>query len=169
MTYITIPEGFSVEERVARAEEIFQSGYNCCQAVALAFSDLLPLDEDQIKAATSGFGGGFGRLREVCGAVSGMTFVAGFVRPATDPSQMGQRKANYALVQEWIGRFREERGSIICRELLGLRAGEKESPQPSERTQGYYHARPCVASVGIAARIVAEGILAETAVEPSKA
>ena len=158
---IHVPEGFSADERAARAEQIFQSGYNCCQAVALAFSDILPLTEDQIKAATSGFGGGFGRLREVCGAVSGMTFIAGFVRPAVDPSVMSQRKANYALVQEWAARFREQRGSIICRELLGLRAGEKESPQPSERTQGFYHARPCVASVSTAARIVAEGILSE--------
>ena len=161
MIEIQIPQGFSADKRAERAEQIFQSGYNCCQAVALAFSDILPLSEEQIKAATSGFGGGFARLREVCGAVSGMTFVAGFVCPATDPTVMSQRQANYALVQQWIEKFRAERGSIICRELLGLEAGKKESPKPSERTQGFYHARPCVINVGLAARIVAEGILAE--------
>lgn len=149
-------DNISIEERQAHAEELFENGYNCCQAVVLAFSDITGLDEDSLKAATSGFGGGFGRLREVCGAVSGMTFLAGFIEPATDPSDKTQRAANYALVQKFAERFRQERGSIVCRELLGIRLAEKESPVPSDRTPAYYHARPCTTNVGTAARIVAE-------------
>lgn len=153
---MTLPADFSPEERQQRAENLFISGFNCCQAVALAFSDILPLDEEMIKTVTSGFGGGMARMREVCGAVSGMTFMAGFISPACDPSVMAQRTANYALVQKFAARFREEKGSIVCRELLGLKKGEIEAPKPSERTQGYYHSRPCIANVGFAARIVAD-------------
>jgi len=147
-----------VEERQKRAEELFESGYNCCQAVVLAFSDLIPMSEEQIKAACCGFGGGFGRLREVCGAVSGMTMLTGFVgRLSMDPSDKAARTANYAMVQTLAEGFRKEKGSIVCRDLLGIRAGEhRESPTPSDRTVHYYSTRPCTANVGFAARLVAE-------------
>ena len=146
-------DNISIEERQARAEELFENGYNCCQAVVLAFSDITGLDEDSLKAATSGFGGGFGRLREVCGAVSGMTFLAGFIEPATDPTNRAQRAANYALVQKFAERFREERGSIVCRELLGLRQ-KHDAPNPEARTAAYYESRPCAELVGCAAEIL---------------
>lgn len=148
-----------IDERERRARELFHSGYNCCQAVALAFSDIATIDEAALAAATSGFGGGFGRLREVCGCVSGMTLIAGFLSPAADPSDLPSRKANYALVQELAESFRQENGSIICRELLGLAAGTKEGPTPSPRTPEYYKSRSCEDRVASAARILAKRLM----------
>ena len=150
----------SIDEREASARSYFTRGYNCCQSVLLAFKDVLDLPEEKAAALGSGFGGGFGRLREVCGAVSGMTFVAGAISPAADPLKHDERTANYALVQKMALKFKERNGSIICRELLGLRAQEKQSPEPQERTAAYYHTRPCEAMVGTAARIIAEELAA---------
>lgn len=153
----------SSEDRRQLAEKYFTEGFNCCQSVVLAFEDLLPLSREELLALASGFGGGFGRLREVCGAVSGMTIIAGFLKPAADPSNTRERRDNYALVQQFANAFKEERGSIVCRELLGIRAGATpENPQPSERNAEYYHTRPCQANVGLAARIVAEYITEST-------
>jgi len=163
MERIVLPQDFSAEERGRRAEELFVSGYNCCQAVALAFADIIEgAPEQTLKIITAGFGGGFGRLREVCGAVSGMTVLAGFIRPAADPGEKEAKTANYALVQDFAGKFKEQRGSIICRELLDLRMAHKaESPEPSDRTPEYYKTRPCTVNVGVAARIVANTLLEE--------
>lgn len=146
----------SITDRQQRAENLFLEGYNCCQAVVLAFEDLLPVGREELLALTSGFGGGMGRMREVCGAVSGMTILTGFISPGSDPTNKAAKTANYALVQQFASSFREQKGSIICRELLGLRAEEKSAPEPSDRNPAYYHVRPCQANVGLAARIVAE-------------
>ena len=152
-----------IEERVAKARRLFkEEGYNCCQAVVLAYCDVFGLDEKTAASVTSGFGGGMGRMREVCGTVSGMTFLSGLINPADDPSVKTARTANYALVQEMADEFRKINGSIVCRELLGLvsvgsgGAAAKESPEPSDRTAEYYKKRPCEELVGIAARIVGE-------------
>ena len=114
---------------------------------------------------SSGFGGGMGRMREVCGSVSGMVMLAGLISPATDPSIKVDRTRNYALVQEVAGEFRNINGSIICRELLGLvpmgesgNPAPQESPEPSDRTTEYYKKRPCEELVGISARIIGEKI-----------
>lgn len=165
MKKIKLPTDFSPEERQRRAEEIFRRGYNCCQAVLLAFADIIVgADEQTLVTVGSGLGGGVARLREVCGAVSGMAILAGFIEPATDPKDMSRRTANYAMVQGFASEFKKERGSIVCRELLDIRAEEvrQETPKPSERTQQYYHARPCVINVGIAARIVADYLVTAT-------
>ena len=149
-----------IEERVSKARRLFkEGGYNCCQAVVLAYCDLFGLDEKTAASIASGFGGGMGRMREVCGAVSGMTFLSGLICPADDPSVKTARTANYALVQEMAEEFRKLNGSIVCRELLGLvpmgsgAAAAKEQPEPSDRTAEYYKKRPCEELVGIAARI----------------
>ncbi len=154
-----------IEERVEKAGRLFkEDGYNCCQAVVLAYCDIFGLDEKTAASIASGFGGGMGRMREVCGAVSGMTFLSGLMSPAEDPSVKTARTANYALVQEMAGEFKKINGSIVCRELLGLvpmgsGAGvAKESPEPSDRTAEYYKKRPCEELVKIAARIVGERI-----------
>lgn len=149
----------NIEERVAKARRLFkESGYNCCQAVVLAYNDLFGLDDNLAASLASGFGGGMGRMREVCGSVSGMVMLAGLLSPAADPSVKEWRTANYALVQELAGRFREMNGSIVCRELLGLTRQErgKESPEPSDRTPEYYQKRPCEELVAISARIFGE-------------
>ena len=158
-----------LEERVEKAKRLFkEEGYNCCQAVVLAYNDLFGIDDDTAAALSSGFGGGMGRMREVCGSVSGMVMLAGLLTPAADPSIKVDRTRNYALVQEMAEEFRNLNGSIVCKELLGLvpigSNGSiiKESPEPSDRTPEYYKKRPCEELVGISARIVGEKILQAT-------
>lgn len=146
-----------IEKRVARARNYFTSGYNCAQAVAMAFDDIIALDTNTVARLSAPFGGGMGRMREVCGAVSGMTLVAGAIAPSIDPKNMDERKANYALVQHFAAEFRQENGDIVCRRLLGLEENveRSEGAMPSERTAEYYRKRPCVEYVATAARIVA--------------
>lgn len=155
-----------IDERVEKAKRLFkEKGYNCCQAVVLAYNDLFGIDDNTAAALSSGFGGGMGRMREVCGSVSGMVMLAGLLCPASDPSDKEGRTANYALVQELAGKFRELNGSIVCKELLGLvpmgsgKPCSKEAPEPSERTADYYKKRPCAELVGISARIFGEKIV----------
>lgn len=159
-----------IDERVAEARRLFkEEGYNCCQAVVLAYNDIFGLDDKTAAGIASGFGGGMGRMREVCGSVSGMVFLCGLLSPADDPSDKKARTANYSLVQEVASEFKAINGSIICRELLGLTAcsktaegtgihGTPESPEPSDRTPEYYKKRPCEELVGISARIIGEKI-----------
>lgn len=160
-----------VEERVEKAKRLFkEGGYNCCQAVVLAYNDIFGLDDKTAASIASGFGGGLGRMREVCGSVSGMVFLSGLISPADNPSDKAARTANYALVQEVAGEFKAINGTIICRELLGLSACTQtqsdstdihsipESPVPSDRTPEYYKKRPCEELVGISARIIGEKI-----------
>ena len=159
-------KNFNIEERVEKARRLFkEGGYNCCQAVVLAYNDIFGLEDELAASLSSGFGGGMGRMREVCGAVSGMVMLAGMIRPAADPTVKDWRTANYALVQDMAGDFKKINGSIVCKELLGLvpmgscSPATKESPEPSDRTPEYYKKRPCEEMVGIAARIVGERIL----------
>ena len=136
------------------AMENFLKGYNCTQSVLLAFEDLLP-DENkkEIICMASGFGGGMGRLREVCGCVSGMFLVAGLLYGYDGP-ETGTKKAEfYAKIQELAHRFEKENGSIVCRELLGL-AVKEEPPVPEKRTAEYYKKRPCKELIGMAAEIL---------------
>lgn len=148
----------SPTSRQQSATNYFLQGFNCCQAVLLAFSDILNTDQETLKTIASGFGGGMGRLREVCGAFSGMVMMAGFLSPAADPSVKEDRTKNYALVQQFAEKFKElNGGSIVCRELLGLaKNAAKESPVPSDRTADYYKKRPCPIIIGNAAKIIAE-------------
>ena len=155
----------NIEKRVEKAKRLFkEGGYNCCQAVVLAYNDLFGIDDQTAAAMSSGFGGGMGRMREVCGSVSGMVMLAGLIRPASDPSVKEWRTANYALVQEMAGEFKTINGSIVCKELLGLvpmgnqAQTPQESPEPSDRTPEYYKKRPCEELVGISARIVGKKI-----------
>lgn len=157
-TKIQLPENFDLEERVAAARANFRSGYNCCQSVILAYNDIFGLDANLAATLTSGFGGGMGRLREVCGSVSGMFFLAGLISPAADPTIKNDRTENYALIQEFADKFRQQNGSIVCRELLGL-APKRESPEPSDRTPEYYKKRPCEEYIAMSARIAGEKIL----------
>ena len=157
---------FDLEERVAKAKRLFkEDGYNCCQAVVLAYNDLFDIDDTMAASLSSGFGGGMGRMREVCGSVSGMVLLAGLIAPADNPSDKNGRTRNYALVQDVAGEFRKMNGSIVCRELLGLTPigssspVPQESPEPSDRTAEYYKKRPCEELVGISARIIGEKLL----------
>ena len=135
----------------------FMKGYNCSQSIVLAFSDMLDIDEKSLLKMSSSFGGGMGRLREVCGSVSGMFMVAGLLYGYDGP-ETGQVKADhYARIQELAHRFEEQHGSIVCRELLGLNV-RHDVPVPEARTTEYYKKRPCSEIIGDAAEILEQFI-----------
>ena len=140
--------------RAERAKEYFMQGYACSQAVALAFVDVCGVNDETLAKMTLPFGGGMGRLREVCGAVSGMLFVAGILYGYDTPDQTAQM-AHYARVQELAGKFKETAGSIICREILN---NPPSDPKPTPRTEEFYKQRPCVRLVILAAQILDEYI-----------
>lgn len=137
------------------ARELFMQGYNCAQAVVCAFCDVTGLEIDAAARMASSFGGGLGRLREVCGTVSGAALVLGIVRGYADPEDYAAKKAHYALVQDFARRFREANGNIVCRELLkGI--GATEGGTPEARTEAYYKKRPCPNLAYCAAEILDE-------------
>ena len=145
-------------ERAERARRSFLEGYNCAQSVVRSFDDVLEergIDLETALRMASPFGGGMGRLREVCGTVSGMMLVLGLVEGYDDPSAYEAKKELYREVQDLAGTFREENGSIVCRELLGLGAGPSR-PAPERRTDAYYRKRPCPELCASAARILAD-------------
>ena len=119
------------------AKKYFESGKNCSQSVALAFCDEMGLNEDLVARQTIGFGGGIGRMREVCGTVSGMTYVISNLYGSCGRAEV------YAMVQEVAKKFEAENGSIICRVLLGLDKNVRPAPTPDARTREYYKKRPC--------------------------
>lgn len=139
--------------RKEKAMALFEEGYNCAQAVFLAFEDLHGIDRKTAAALSSSFGGGMGRLREVCGSVSGMFMTAGVLYGYDDPKDREAKAEHYARIQELAGLFEQQNGSIVCRELLGLSV-KRESPVPQERTKEYYKKRPCRELVGCAAEIL---------------
>ena len=139
-----------------KAADLFLSGSNCAQAIVVAFCDVTGMEESLAAKFSSSFGGGMGRLREVCGAVSGMLMVAGLLYGYEDPGEDDcNKKAHYQMVQYLAGRFREEVGSIVCREIL---KNPPSDPNPSPRTAEYYKTRPCAKMVMTAARILDEYI-----------
>lgn len=138
-----------------RAKELFLQGYNCAQAVFIAFSDLTGYDVDDAARISSSFGGGMGRLREVCGAVSGAFMVAGCLYGYANETDKDAKTAHYALIQNIAARFIEKNGTIICRDLIGAEANDK-SAVPTDRTPDFYKRRPCVELVEIAAEIMDE-------------
>ena len=156
-----------------KAAELFMEGYNCAQAVAVAFCDVTGLDEKLVARLTSPFGGGMGRMREVCGCVSGMFLALGLINGSDDSQDKSSKTECYDNTQKLAEEFRKQNGSIICRELLGLvPMGQSENalknhtqiehviqpPQSEERTPEYYKKRPCKQLVGDAAYILCDWI-----------
>lgn len=137
--------------------ELFREGYNCAQSVFCAFSDELGFDFETALKLSSSFGGGMGRLREVCGAVSAMFMIAGLKYGYTTPNNDEIKGEHYSRIQELAARFKEKHGTIICRELLGLDV-KQDNPIPSKRTEQYYKDRPCEDIVRDASEIIAEYI-----------
>ena len=146
-----------LNERVAQAVENFMAGYGCCQSVVAAFADIYGLDDNMAKKIAAGFGGGVGRLRMMCGAVSGIVMLVGLDCGQTEGSDREGKSACYKVVQELLEESKEENGSLICAEILGLKGYEKaqSSYVASARTAEYYKTRPCAAKVESAARIFA--------------
>ena len=137
-----------------KAKTLFTEGYNCAQAVFGAFSDVTGIDFELSVKLSSGFGGGMGRMREVCGAVSGMFMVLDALEGYTSPTDNTEKMELYAKVQKLAESFKAQCGSIICRELLG--GTPSATPVPTERTTEFYQKRPCGELVKIAADTVAE-------------
>ena len=142
-------------EHGMKAAELFLGGYNCAQAVAVAFCDVTGLEADFAAKMASSFGGGMGRMREVCGAVSGMLMVAGLLYGYETPGDDVSKKEHYTRVQYLAGKFREETGSIVCREIL---KNPPSDPNPTPRTAEFYKKRPCTRMVMLAGKILDEYI-----------
>jgi C_GCAxxG_C_C family probable redox protein len=138
------------------AKQNFLNGYNCSQAVLLAFCEDFGLEKETALKISEPFGGGMGRMREVCGTVTGMFMVLGLAMGNSDAKDGSTKKNIYKSVQELAERFKQDNGSIICRELLGLQKANKESYVPSERTTEYYKKRPCPELCKYAADILEE-------------
>ena len=146
-----------LEERVNRAVENFMQGYGCCQSVVAAFADIYGLDDTMAKRIAAGFGGGVGRMRMMCGAVSAIVMLVGLDCGQTEGSDRMGKSACYKVVQELLAKSKADNGSLICAELLGLKgpvpAGQYVA---SERTAEYYKTRPCATKVESAAKIFAQ-------------
>ena len=140
------------------AKNYFTQGYNCAQAVAMAYAPEMNMEPEVVARMVSSFGGGMGRMREVCGAVSGMFFVLGVLKGYSDPLDNEGKMTHYAKVQELAAEFRKENGSIICRDLLSGKIAKSTSPVPSERTEEYYKKRPCAQLVEMAANILYDNL-----------
>ena len=152
-----------LDERVNRAVDNFMAVYGCCQSVVAAFADLYGLDDTLAKKIAAGFGGGVGRLRMMCGAVSGIVMLVGLDCGQTEGSDREGKSACYKVVQDLLAKSKAENGSIICAEILGLEGHEKAASSyvASARTAEYYKTRPCAAKVESAARIFANYLKAK--------
>lgn len=138
------------------AKDYFTQGYNCAQAVAMAYAPEMNMEPEVVARMVSSFGGGMGRMREVCGAVSGMFFVLGVLKGYSDPEDHEGKMSHYAKVQDLAADFIKENGSIICRDLLSGKIAKSTSPEPEKRTEEYYKKRPCAQLVEIAANILCD-------------
>lgn len=146
-----------IEQRIQKAISYFESGYNCSQSVFMAYSDLYGIEQETAAKIATSFGGGMGRLREVCGTVSGMFLILGLHYPFTVPTDKEAKNTNYRAVQRTANLFKAEMGSYICADLLKI-GREPQAPVSSERTKEYYRMRPCTRCVALAAEIVGKEI-----------
>lgn len=136
-----------------KAALLFKEGYNCAQSVFLAFEDVYDLDHASAVRLSSGFGAGMGKLREVCGALTGAFMAAGMLYGYDDVTDSEAKKHTYAVIRYIAERFEKEKGTMICRELLGLEKGE-DLEEPAVRTEDYYRSRPCLGLCELAAQIL---------------
>ena len=132
--------------RVQKAKDLFHSGYNCAQAVVLAYDDVIDVDRAVLAQMSAPFGGGMGRLREVCGAVSGAVTVISLIT-GLDTLVPDEKKELYALERQVAERFKERAGSYICRDLIAL--------HPHGDTHNS-HKPACKERVGLAVEILEE-------------
>ena len=147
-----------IQQRVDKATALFKQGFNCSQAVFAACADIYGIaDKALALRLAASFGGGIGRMRETCGAACGMFMLAGLENGSATPGDAEGKKQNYALVQKLAAKFKDENGSLICSELLGI-APKPQEPTPETRTDAYYQKRPCVEMVASAVRIYLENL-----------
>lgn len=145
-----------IQQRVERAKELFHQGFNCSQSVFAACADIYGIEDEALALRlAASFGGGIGRMRQTCGAACGMFMLAGLENGSAIEGDTEGKKQNYALVQDLAAKFKQENGSIICAELLGI-APKPQEPTPEARTEAYYQKRPCADMVASAVRIFLE-------------
>lgn len=145
-------------DRVTKAKELFKNGYNCAQSVVGAYSDLFGMSAEDAMRAAEGFGGGMGRQRLTCGAVSGMVMLVGLKYSKAAAGDIENRTLIYETVRKMTNEFKQKNKTIICGDLLGIDRKEKEGAQPDKRTAEYYKKRPCLGCIEDCAEII-EGIL----------
>lgn len=147
-----------IEKRVEKAKTLFHQGFNCSQAVFAACADIYGIEDETLALRlAASFGGGIGRMRQTCGAACGMFMLAGLENGSAIEGDAEGKKQNYALVQDLAAKFKDENGSLICAELLGI-APKPQTPTPEARTEAYYQKRPCVEMVASAVRIYLESL-----------
>ena len=147
-----------IEKRVERAKELFKQGFNCSQSVFAACADLYGIEDEALALRLSAsFGGGIGRMRETCGAACGMFMLAGLENGSAKAGDAEGKKNNYTYVQHLANKFKDENGSLIYAELLGI-APKPQNPMPEARTEAYYQKRPCADMVASAVRIYLESL-----------
>mgnify|MGYP005927851769 CR=1 FL=1 len=144
------------EDRIEKAVSLFRSGFNCAQSVVAAYADLYGFTEEQALKMSASFGGGIGRMRQTCGAACGMFLLAGLETGATQADDREGKSYNYKVVQLLAERFKEQNGSLICAELLGIAKTQPISCEAEARTKTYYEKRPCAKMVEEAARLFGE-------------
>lgn len=136
-----------------KACQLFAEGRNCSQAVFTAFCDVTGLDEELALLLSSSFGGGMGRMREVCGTCSAMFMVAGILYGYTSKGDINEKAEHYRRIQYLAQEFKNQNGTINCLELLKHLSVDK-NPVPEQRTEQYYKVRPCIKFVRTAAEIL---------------
>ena len=148
-------------ERAEKARELFYKGYNCTQSVVCAFADLFGMDMETAARFADGLGGGMGRMRLTCGAVSAMSLIAGLKLSSGKPGDLKNRQKVYEAVRKMAGEFEKKNGSIVCRELLTAAAAmpKDESSKPEDRTKEYYKKRPGPGCVYDCAEIIESVLL----------
>lgn len=147
-----------IKARVEQAVENFKSGYNCAQSVAMAYADLYEVDLETLKKLAAPFGAGMGRLREVCGALTGAFLILGLEHPVNVPNNKPAKSANYAAVQRTALQFKDRLGSYICADLLKI-GRHPQSPIPEDRNAEYYEKRPCAFCVAVAAEMLGKELI----------
>ncbi len=138
-----------MENRVEKAMNLFKDGYNCSQAVFVAYADLFEIDKNTALKLSSPFGGGIAGMRQVCGAISAMTMLVGLHNGTSIPKDKEGKKANYATVQLLLDEFKRANGSIICGQLLGITPGLETDKQK----------KPCAEYVRQCAELVNKHLL----------
>lgn len=151
-------EDINIKDRSDQAVENFKEGYNCAQSVVLAYADLYPVDVEMLKMLAAPFGAGMGRLREVCGAVSGIFMILGMESPVTKPNDKTTKTATYSAVQRTALTFQDKMGSYICADLLKI-GRQPQDPTPDDRNNEYYAKRPCAYCVAVAAEILGKELV----------
>ena len=141
-----------------KAEALFMQGYNCAQSTAGAFAEDVGLEPSFVLKSTAGFGAGIGGLRETCGAVGAMAYLAGLHIGPYAAGDLSTKTQLYDLIKKMVREFTELHGTICCRELLE-KASCTFNPDPAERTAEYYASRPCARIVASAAEIISRTLL----------